>query len=63
MAKKRFIAIIEIESCWAEAQDKADMATWIDSALGRNHIVDSTVYDTITDLLADNALDALAESG
>lgn len=70
MAIRKFIAIIEIDDegldglAWEG--DKNDVACWVDTVMtpfGANYEVTSTVYDSITDLVADNALDALAESG
>jgi hypothetical protein len=58
MAKKRFFAVIDVYSDWAG--NKGDMATWIDIT---HPGIDSTVYDSIADLVADNVLDALAETG
>ena len=69
MAKSRYIAIIEIDDddkdlpIWKWG--KGDVALWLDARLNHHSSrkVDSTVYDSITDLMADNVLDALAESG
>lgn len=71
MAKKRFIAIIDIDDTWEG--DKHDMVCWLEAVLvpsinpklarGSSIELEAVVYDTITDLVADNALDALAETG
>jgi len=69
MAVRKFIAIIEISEDlsgdpWTGS--KEDVACWIDTVMtpfGADHEVVSVVYDSITDLVADNALDALAENG
>ena len=70
MAIRKFIAIIEIDDEGLDGVkwegDKNDVTCWVDVVMtpfGANYEVTSTVYDSITDLVADNALDALAENG
>jgi len=70
MATRKFIAIIEIDDAGLDGKtwdgDKHDVVCWVDTVMnpfGANYEVESTVYDNITDLLADHALDALAETG
>lgn len=57
---RRFIAIIDVGEDWDG--NKSDMATWLDAAM-QGGDVESIVYDSIADLVADNVLDALAETG
>jgi len=70
MAIKKFIAIIEIDDegltgdTWEG--DKHDVACWIDGAMtpyGANYEVSSTVWASLSEFIADHALDALAETG
>lgn len=59
---KRYFVVLEVDNAYEGA--KEDVATWIDYALSavdrlKARTVEATVYDSITDLIADLAeLDA-----
>jgi hypothetical protein len=64
---RKFFVVLEIHDPLWEG-DKWDMALYLDAMMARRHTFrleqpdESTVYDSLGDLLADNVLDALAET-